>query len=325
MSAWLCANVHQSRAVLLNRACEALALKRWQHTHADDVKNAFQSCQTTVQQHDHENFLWAKTLPANVRPPIMMLRALNVETSMIGDMVSQGGAPLREMRFAWWRDSINNVYAGNPVKHPVLEALRYTLDVTALPKYRLQRIVSAKEQDQVAHQPPQTLEDLEQLAEATQSNLLYLQLEAAGIKNADADHAASHLGKAVGIASLLRGTLPLLQRGISYMPVQLCAQHGVSTEELYRGINLDSAGMREVVYEVASAANGHLQACQELHGRPEAVPREARQLFMSSVACKLFLEALQKCNFNLTDKRMQGGGFTPLWHILSLKYVQARV
>lgn len=33
-----------------------------------------------------------------------------------------------------------------------------------------------------------------------------MQLELAGIRNTDADHAASHLGKAIGLATVLRGT-----------------------------------------------------------------------------------------------------------------------
>ena len=40
----------------------------------------------------------------------------------------------------------------------------------------------------------------------------WLQLEAAQVSNAEADHAASHLGKAVGLATLLRGTAHLAQR-----------------------------------------------------------------------------------------------------------------
>ena len=278
-----------------------------------------------MEQHDGENYLWARSLPATLRPPIMMLRALNVETSLIGELVTSGGTPLREMRFQWWKESVDKTYAGVDIQHPVLTALRYTLDVTPLSKYRVQRIIAAKAVDQVAHQPPATLQKLEDFAEATQSNLLYLQLEAACVKSADADHAASHLGKAVGIASLLRGTHHLLSRSISYFPLDLCAQHGVTLEALYRGEALKEEGVREVVFKMAAAANGHLQASEELHGRPEAVSGQAKQMFLSSVACKLYLQALEKCNFDVTDRRLVGGGFSPLWHVLSLKMAQARL
>lgn len=58
--------------------------------------------------------------------------------------------------------------------------------------------------------------------------LLYLQLAAAGVQSRDADHAASHLGKAVGIATLLKGAAYHASRRRSYLPIDLCAQHRVS-------------------------------------------------------------------------------------------------
>jgi NADH dehydrogenase [ubiquinone] 1 alpha subcomplex assembly factor 6 len=302
-------------------AVQLAALARTQHTTA--IKEAFASCQEIVRLRDHENFLWARSLDVPVRAPVMMLRALNVETSLIGDQITQGGPPLKEMRFQWWKDSIDHVYQGQTVEHPVMVALKYSQEITPLSKYRLKRLVDAKAADQVSHKPFPMLQDLENFAESTQSGLLYLHLEAAGVRNSDADHAASHLGKAVGLASLLRGTLHFLSRGISYFPLDECARNGVSMEALYRGQGLDSDGVREVVFKIATAANGHLQACFDLHGRPEAVPVEARRLFMSSVACKLFLQALERCHFNLADPRMARGGFSPLWHIMNLKYVQA--
>ena len=42
-------------------------------------------------------------------------------------------------------------------------------------------------------------------AENTASSLLYLQLETLNVRNNEADHAAGHVGKAIGIATLLRG------------------------------------------------------------------------------------------------------------------------
>jgi hypothetical protein len=49
-----------------------------------------------------------------------------------------------------------------------------------------------------------------------------------GVANKDADHAASHVGKAVGITTLLRGTGYHASRRRSYLPIELCAEHGLS-------------------------------------------------------------------------------------------------
>jgi NADH dehydrogenase [ubiquinone] 1 alpha subcomplex assembly factor 6 len=228
------------------------------------------------------------------------------------------------MRFEWWKQSIDSVFAGKDIQHPVLSALRFSLDLRRLSKYRFQRILAAKAKDQVTHTAFASIAALEEFSEATQSNLLYLHLEAAAVADKDADHSASHLGKALGIVGLLRGQLHFLSRGINYLPLDECARHGVVVEELFQGKSLDSAGLRDVVYNMACCAQGHLQAARNLHGRAEAVPVDARRLFLSAVACELYLEALEKCNFNITDPRLARGGYTPLWYLLKLKYRQAR-
>lgn len=295
---------------------------RWQHQAA--VQAAFSACQDTVRAHDHDTYPWARALPAEVRAPVMMLRALDVETRLIGTLVTQGGAPLKEMRFQWWQDSVNAAFAGKRVDHPVIVALRYTLDVQPLSLYRLQRLIAARKADQVARAPLQTLKAAEDLAESTQSQLLYLQLEAAGVKSADADHAASHLGKAVGIANMLRGTLQYLQRGVSYLPADECGREGIAERDLIEGGGVDSEACRNVVHRMASAAKGHLETHADYHGKPEAVPREARRLFLPAVACGLYLDALERCNFNLLDPRLARGGYSPLWYVLQLKRAQWR-
>lgn len=49
-----------------------------------------------------------------------------------------------------------------------------------------------------------TLEDMEKYADKSVSSVLFLILEGSGINNVNADHAASHLGKAQGIVNQLR-------------------------------------------------------------------------------------------------------------------------
>lgn len=49
-----------------------------------------------------------------------------------------------------------------------------------------------------------TLKDMETYSENTQSSLLYLQLESLGVKDVNADHAISHIGKMIGISTFLR-------------------------------------------------------------------------------------------------------------------------
>lgn len=50
-----------------------------------------------------------------------------------------------------------------------------------------------------------TMDDLENVAEYSQSSLLYLLLEALGVHGEDIEYAASHVGVCKGIVTLLRG------------------------------------------------------------------------------------------------------------------------
>ena len=121
------------------------------------------------------------------------------------------------MRYQFWRDSINSTFAGKPPKHPVPIVLSHaisslsarTLGSVQLSKAWLQRLVSTREK-YLLSPPFASLEDLEQYAENTYSTLLYLTLSALPLCSLSADHLASHIRKAAGIAAVLRGIPPYL-------------------------------------------------------------------------------------------------------------------
>lgn len=69
-----------------------------------------------------------------------------------------------------------------------------------------------------------SLDDLEKYAENTASILLYLELQMMGITDVHADHAASHVGKAVGITTLIRGTPFHIRDRTFYLPSEIMAK-----------------------------------------------------------------------------------------------------
>ena len=66
------------------------------------------------------------------------------------------------------------------------------------------------------------------------------------------DHATSHLGKAVGITQLLKGTVYHAQRRRVYLPADIMAKEGVTENQLTQGE--PTAELTNVVYEVAAVA-----------------------------------------------------------------------
>jgi NADH dehydrogenase [ubiquinone] 1 alpha subcomplex assembly factor 6 len=203
-----------------------------------------------IRKYDGDNYVWIVQLPPHLRRPVFALRAFNIESVLVGDQVQSKEGPLVQIRFQWWKDAIDALFKGQGApKHPVVMALQSIIEdqmaairqqpgisaakapsVGGLPikKYNLKRILDSRETDLLDAQPPLSIEGLERYSEGSASQLLYLQLAAAGVASKEADHAASHLGKAVGISTLLRGTAFHASNRRSYLPLDLCAEHGVS-------------------------------------------------------------------------------------------------
>ena len=45
---------------------------------------------------------------------------------------------------------------------------------------------------------------------------------------------------------------------------------------------------------------------------------------LGAVACGLYLDALEKNNFQVFTSEIQKGGYSPLWHLLKTKYHSIR-
>lgn len=200
------------------------------------------------------------------------------------------------MRYQFWRDSINSTFAGKPPKHPVPIVLSHaissllarTFGSVQLSKAWLQRLVSTREK-YLLSPPFASLEDLEQYAENTYSTLLYLTLSALPLCSISADHLASHIGKAAGIAAVLRG-IPLLAfptppnhhnsnngpsqvgggsriqntpQGVVTLPLDILVSAGVREEDILR-LGADAPGLRDAVFAVATRASDHLITARQM-------------------------------------------------------------
>ncbi|KAJ7952464.1 NADH dehydrogenase (Ubiquinone) complex I, assembly factor 6 [Quillaja saponaria] len=83
---------------------------------------------------------------------------------------------------------------------------------------------------------PESIEDLEKYAEGSISTILYMTLQAGGIRSTAANHAASHIGKASGLLLLLE-SLPYhasRNRHFSYIPAKVASKHGLLVKQ---GVN----------------------------------------------------------------------------------------
>ena len=197
------------------------------------------------------------------------------------------------MRLQFWRDAVAKILAGSPPKEPVAILLaaaisdlhERTQGRARISKGWLNRVINTREQT-LTNDPYPNIAALESYAENTYSTLMYLTLAALPMTSVTADHVASHIGKAVGIAAVLRG-LPLLafpvpqsqapsgggaaslglsggaRQGAVMLPLDIMAQAGVKEEEVFRA-GADAEGLRDAVFTVATRANDHLITVEQM-------------------------------------------------------------
>lgn len=171
-----------------------------------------------------------------------------------------------------------------------------------------------------------SVEELEKYTEISTSSIYYLLLKIGGIGDIHVDHAASHLGKAQGIANCLRslGAVTVRQsRGLSALPPipqEILLKHGCSYEKIIRQQSQD-IGAQNCVFDVASVAKIHLDKARQLDDK---VPAFGRRIFLPAIAVDRFLKRLQIANFQLySDRLSKRDGLLPvayLWNCLRRRY-----
>ncbi|KAI4357167.1 hypothetical protein L6164_001133 [Bauhinia variegata] len=290
---------------------------------SSNLRAAFSYCVQQVRSYDYHHYLCLLELPQALRKAAFALRALNVETARAMDVASDPRIGL--MRLVWWQEAIDKIYANKVIEHPTAQALSSVIAETKLSKIWLKRSVEARINDarREATDMLGTVEELEKYAEDTVSTMLYLTLQAGGIRSTAADHAASHIGKASGILLLLK-SLPYhasRDRHFCYIPTKVASQHGLLVKQGGREeVHLNSReGLCDAVFEIASVANAHLQKARSL---AESVPSEALPVLLPAVPAQVILDSLSRTQFDVFDPRLSRGvlGMPPLWYQLKLKW-----
>jgi phytoene/squalene synthetase len=180
-----------------------------------------------VSRGDRPAYLSGLLLPERARRGFFAVRALNVEVARIPEVV-QGNEMTAALRYQWWRDVIDYAWGGagaqGVAQHPVARELRGVLQEHKLTRRWLDRMIDAREADMLDPQPS-TMAEVEAYAERTAGAQTLLLLELLGVRDATADHAAVHVGRAVGISTLLSGVVHLHLSGYARLPRDVMLKH----------------------------------------------------------------------------------------------------
>ncbi|XP_019558491.2 NADH dehydrogenase (ubiquinone) complex I, assembly factor 6 homolog [Aedes albopictus] len=285
-------------SALHQRIARGIPLIRHGSNAAKDSTLAQNYCMNLVRQYDKENFLCTLLLKNPERRSALAIRAFNVEIARITGTVSDD--KIGQMRLKFWEDTIDKLFK-NDLKHvpeqPVIQELKEVIDSKKLTKRYFQRLISARLNANLRFV---TTKQMEEYVENSVCSVLYLLLEAHGVRNVHADHAASHLGKAQGIVNLLRSIPYQERRNVVPVPQEVLMQHGVNQERVLRNRKEDK-GVEEVIFQLAGLAHQHLEKARKLAG---SMPKQAKPVLLPGVATGRYLERLRRANFHLTDSRL---------------------
>lgn len=154
-----------------------------------------------VREADPERFLGALFAREPVRSHLLALAAFNHEVAKIAGVTREAAAGA--IRLQWWRDVIEEIYAGAVRAHPVAQALAETVDLHELPRAPFDALIDAREFDV----SPETMPDwaaFDAYADATAGALLRLGAQICDVAVADDDPFVVAAGRAQALCGHLR-------------------------------------------------------------------------------------------------------------------------
>ncbi len=244
-----------------------------------------------VRRHDRDRFQTALFAPDARREALFALYAFNYEIARARESVSQ--PVLGRIRLEWWRENIAAAFGNGPVRrHPVVDALTSVIRGAGLTPGYFDRLIAAREAD-FDDDPPADMAALENYAEATSSNLIYLALDVLGTRDPAASEAGRHVGIAYALSGLLRA-LPLRTATTRpVIPADIARRHRLDLEsdQQSRG----SPALRAAVAEIAAAAEVHLRTARR---QCDAVPRAALPALLPAVIAGRTLRRLRRAGYD---------------------------
>ncbi|VEN64804.1 unnamed protein product, partial [Callosobruchus maculatus] len=97
-----------------------------------------------------------------------------------------------------------------------------------------------------------------------------------------------------GIAQQIRSAAHAGRLNFIPIPLEILVKNKVSQEDLLRAKSSES--LRETVFEVASTSHQHLEKARSLI---ESVPKEARKILLPAIPVRIYLDRLQKVNYDI--------------------------
>jgi phytoene synthase len=260
-------------------------------------------CAAEVRAHDRERFLVSLFAPAERRDALFALYAFNLEVAKTAEVVSE--PMLGQIRLQWWREALDEAYAGRPRKHQVAEPLAAAIRSYGLERDPFERLLEAREQD-LEPAPPPDLAALERYAEETSATLQLLALQVLGADGETSRAAARQVGIAWALTGLLRAVPFHAAQKRLYLPEDHLSVAGVERRALFE--LQGSEALSGVVMRLAKRARERLAEARRLR---REVPKSALPALLPARLAEGHLDRLERADFDPFDPRVQAAPGNP--------------
>lgn len=279
--------MYRAKAARIGLKWPRIAVQHWKKGYITDadVDGARKYCLDQIRQSDYNAYLIRRFVPKFRQDAYDALRAFNLELVRLPELVSN--PTIGQMRMQFWRDAVNNTFAGRPPKEPIMILLHKVLTELAETtdsspssiKFWLLRLINTRAK-YMDNRPFTSLAALEEYAENTYSTLMYATLASLPIQSMHMDHLVSHIGKACGIVAVLRG-VPVLaasspaakspaganvgsgRNPVLLLPLDIMAEVDLREEDVYR-YGPQAEGFQDAIFKVATRAHDHLITAREM-------------------------------------------------------------
>jgi NADH dehydrogenase [ubiquinone] 1 alpha subcomplex assembly factor 6 len=152
---------------------------------------------------DHARYLTILYASRNDRESLTALALLNVELARIRESVSE--PMIGEVRLAWWREAVAELYADETRQHELLQSLIASKTVAYVPQALLDSMIEARIDD-IYDTQPTTLPMLDHFLGRTSGQLqqAFCYTLCGGAPDVATLAAAHHVGRAWGLVGIVR-------------------------------------------------------------------------------------------------------------------------
>ncbi|MEO8559763.1 MAG: phytoene/squalene synthase family protein [Rhodospirillales bacterium] len=248
-------------------------------------------CAELVRQRDYDRYLCGLFAPEEARAGLFALLAFNGEVARTRELVSE--PILGHIRLQWWRDALDGIYDGKPLRHQIVQPLAQAVARFDLPRGPFHALLEARIFD-LQDEPPADLPALERYAEATSASLTQLTLHCLGATQPRSLQAGRHVGIAWGLTGLLRAIPFHASQRRLFLPLDRLEAAGLTPGDVVE--RRKPKALAAVVAGIAAEARRHLRQARMLRG---GIPSAALPALLPATLLDGYLSRLGRYRYDV--------------------------